>query len=161
MRQGATPLLRNSDGQTYRSPYSNAMHPDLGLPLAHLAIAVKSLGDGAALYTALGFTLEEPEVIATQHVRAQVAGKDGLRIELLEAHPPGTGPIAKFIEKRGPGLHHVALRSTNLESDLKRLAAQGINPLPGYPSAGMSGTRVAFLDPKSTGGVLIELVATI
>jgi methylmalonyl-CoA/ethylmalonyl-CoA epimerase len=135
------------------------MTPDLGLPLAHLAIAVKALSDAAPLYAALGFTLHEPEVIASQQVRAQVASKDGLRIELLEAHPAGSGPIAKFIEKRGPGLHHVALCSTDLDSDLKALAGKGVVPLSGYPADGMSGTRVAFLDPKTTGGVLFELVA--
>jgi len=135
------------------------MQPDLGLPLAHLAIAVKTLGEAGPLYAALGFTLHEPEIIASQNVRAQVASKDGLRIELLEAHPAGTGQIAKFIEKRGPGLHHIALRSGDLDSDLKSLAAKGVTPLTGYPADGMSGTRVAFLDPKTTGGVLIELVA--
>ena len=135
------------------------MHPDLGLPLAHLAIAVKSLSDAAPLYSALGFSLDAPEVIASQSVRAQVARKDGLRFELLEAHPAGTGPIAKYIEKRGPGLHHVALRSVDLDSDLKLLAGKGVVALSGYPADGMSGTRVAFLDPKTTGGVLIELVS--
>ena len=127
-------------------------------PLAHLAIAVNSLSDGATLYTTLGFTLDEPEVIASQHVRAQVARKGDLRIELLEAHPAGTGPIAKFIEKRGAGMHHIALLSTDLEGDLERLNDEGVIPLAGYPAPGMTGTTVAFLDPKTTGGVLIELV---
>ena len=127
-------------------------------PLAHLAIAVRSLSEGAALYTTIGFTLDEPEVIASQHVRAQVARKGELRIELLEAHPEGTGPIAKFIEKRGAGMHHIALLSTDLEGDLERLNDDGVIPLAGFPAAGMAGTTVAFLDPKTTGGVLIELV---
>lgn len=135
------------------------MTPPLNdFPLAHLAIAVRSLAEGSALYAALGFTLDEPEVIASQHVRAQVAHKGDLRVELLEAHPAGSGPIAKFIEKRGPGLHHVALRSEGLDADLQRLSAQQIVPLAGFPAPGMAGTRVAFLDPKTTGGVLIELV---
>jgi methylmalonyl-CoA epimerase len=134
--------------------------PLADFPLAHLAIAANSLAEGAALYTALGFTLGEPEVIAAQHVRAQVASKGELRVELLEAHPAGTGPIAKFIAKRGPGLHHVALRSANLDADLAALKLQNITPLSGYPAPGMAGTRVAFLDPKTTGGVLLELVET-
>ncbi len=127
-------------------------------PLAHLAVAVNSLADGAALYVALGFTLGEPEVIASQHVRAQVASKGDFRVELLEAHPEGTGPIAKFLEKRGPGIHHIALLSTDVEGDLEKLNDQAIIPLSGYPATGMGGTVVAFLDPKTTGGVLIELV---
>ena len=127
-------------------------------PLAHLAVAVRSLDEGGKLYAALGFTLHEPEVIAGQHVRAQVAVRGDFRVELLEAHPPGQGPIAKFIEKRGPGLHHIALRSENLAADLERLNASGVAVLPNFPAPGMAGTRVAFLDPKTTGGTLIELV---
>ena len=135
------------------------MLPSLAhFPLAHLAIAVNSLAEGGALYTALGFTLGEPEVISGEHVRAVVASKGDLRIELLEAHPAGAGPIAKFIAKRGPGLHHIALRTTQLDADLATLQAQHITPLPGYPAPGMARTRVAFLNPKTTGGVLIELV---
>jgi methylmalonyl-CoA epimerase len=128
------------------------------LPLAHLAIAVKSLQEASGLYAALGFTLHEPEVIARENVRAQLAIKDGLRIELLEAHPAGAGPIAKFLEKRGPGLHHVALVSNDVDADLAKLAKVQVTALKGYPATGMGGTRVAFLDPKTTGGVLFELV---
>ena len=126
--------------------------------LAHLAVAVEELQAAAALYRALGFSLAEPEVIAAEKVRVQLALKDGLRIELLEAHPPGQGPIAKFLAKRGPGLHHLALLTQDLTAELARLAAAGIQPLKGYPANGAAGTRVAFLDPKTTGGVLIELV---
>ena len=128
-------------------------------PLAHLAIAVNTIADSAPLYAALGFSLAEPEIIAREKVRAQVAEKGAFHIELLEAHPAGEGPIAKFLEKRGPGLHHIALRSENLDADLAALEKNGVKPLKGYPAAGMAGTRVAFLDPKTTGGVLIELVA--
>lgn len=127
-------------------------------PLAHLAIAVHSLQEAAGIYQALGFALKDPEVIAREKVRAQVAAKGALHIELLEPHPAGAGPIAKFLEKRGPGLHHLALRSADLDKDLQALQQVGVKPLPGYPAAGMGGSRVAFLDPKTTGGVLIELV---
>lgn len=135
------------------------MNPSLSqLPLAHLAIAVESLTAAAATYRALGFSLHEPEAIAREKVRAQVAEKGELRIELLEPHPAGEGPIAKFLAKRGAGLHHVALRTTDLDADLARLASAGVNPLKGYPATGLGGSRVAFLDPKTTGGVLFELV---
>ncbi|HEY3325522.1 MAG TPA: VOC family protein [Planctomycetota bacterium] len=127
-------------------------------PLAHLAIAVKEISSASGVYQALGFTLAEPEIVAAQHVRAQLATKGDLHIELLEPCPAGTGPIAKFIEKRGPGLHHVALRSTDLQADLAALENSGIKLLPGFPADGLGGTRVAFLDPKTTGGALIELV---
>jgi methylmalonyl-CoA epimerase len=128
-------------------------------PLAHLAIAVESLAAAAPLYSALGFQLHAPEVIARECVRAQLATKGEFRIELLEAHPAGSGPIAKFIEKRGPGLHHIAVRLEHLDQDLAALAAVGVQLLPGYPATGMGGTRVAFVHPKTAGGVLIELVA--
>jgi methylmalonyl-CoA/ethylmalonyl-CoA epimerase len=104
------------------------------LPLAHLAIAVKSLQEASGLYAALGFTLHEPEVIARENVRAQLAIKDG------------------------PGLHHVALVSNDVDADLAKLAKVQVTALKGYPATGMGGTRVAFLDPKTTGGVLFELV---
>lgn len=129
-----------------------------GFPLAHLAIAVESLQAAVPTYVALGFTLGEPEELAREKIRARIAEKDGFRIELLEPLSPGEGPIGKFIAKRGPGLHHVALRTTDLDGDLRRLAATGVVPLKGYPAAGLHGTRVAFLDPKTTGGVLYELV---
>jgi methylmalonyl-CoA epimerase len=127
-------------------------------PLAHLAIAVSSIDESAKTYVALGFTPETPENIERERVRVQLVCKGELRIELLEACPAGEGPIAKFIQKRGPGLHHMALHTDALDSDLSSLKSSGISTLPGYPAAGAGGSRVAFLDPKTTGGVLIELV---
>jgi len=127
-------------------------------PLAHIAIAVENIAAAAPLYQSLGFVLAEPEVVASQQTRVQLVSKGELHIELLEAHPAGAGPIAKFIAKRGAGLHHIALRSTDLGSDLHALEATGVRALPGYPANGAAGTRVAFLDPKTTQGTLIELV---
>jgi methylmalonyl-CoA epimerase len=126
--------------------------------LAHLAIAVAGLDQAAPLYQALGFALGDTEIIEREHVRLQVVSRGDLRIELLEPHPAGAGPIAKFLEKRGPGLHHIALHSTNLDSDIATLNATGIGLLKGYPASGAHKSRVAFLDPKTTGGVLFELV---
>lgn len=137
----------------------NAPHPVLAhLPMAHLAVAVESLAAGAPVYQALGFALAEPEIVAREKVRAQVASKGDLRIELLEPCPAGEGPIAKFLVKRGPGLHHVALLTQDLAGDLSRLAVAQVLPLKGYPAQGLGGSQVAFLDPKTTGGVLFELV---
>ena len=127
------------------------------LPLAHLAIAVSNLEDASELYAALGFRIGPLEVVPHEQVRLQLAEKDDLRVELLEAFPPGQGPIAKFIDKRGAGLHHMALWCDDLGLELARLEKAGIKTLPGYPAPGAGSTRVAFLDPKTTGGVLIEL----
>jgi len=127
-------------------------------PLAHLAIAVASLAESAALYQALGFSLHAPEVVERESVRLQLASKGEFRIELLEPFPAGAGPIARFLAKRGPGLHHMALRSDDLAGDLAALEKTGICSLTGYPANGAAGTSVAFLDPKTTGGVLLELV---
>jgi methylmalonyl-CoA epimerase len=131
---------------------------DRDFPLAHIAVAVNSIAEAAPVYAAMGFSLSEPEVIAREHVRAQVCVKGELHIELLEPHPAGAGPIAKFIEKRGTGLHHIALKSADLDADIAAVQKTGAKLLDGYPAEGLGGTRVAFLHPKSTGGVLIELV---
>ena len=128
-------------------------------PLAHLAIAVSNIDESAKTYVALGFTPAPPEIITRERVRVQLVHKGEFRIELVEAWPAGEGPIAKFIQKQGQGLHHIALHSASLDEDLSTLKKVGISPLPGYPAAGAENTRVAFLDPKTTGGVLIELVA--
>ncbi|MCW8132562.1 MAG: VOC family protein [Planctomycetota bacterium] len=128
------------------------------LPLAHLAVAVERLDAAAPVYRALGFAISEAETIAREKVCARVASKGALHIELLEPAPAGEGPIAKFLAKRGPGLHHVALRTADLDGDLARLSAAGVAPLKGYPALGLGGSKVAFLDPKTTGGVLFELV---
>jgi len=127
-------------------------------PLAHLAIAVTSLAESGKIYLALGFVASEPETITREKVRVQVFAQGSLHIELLEPLTPEDGPIGKFLQKRGPGLHHVALKCRNLEERLKLLELQGVRALPGYPNDGAAGSRVAFLDPKTTGNVLFELV---
>jgi methylmalonyl-CoA/ethylmalonyl-CoA epimerase len=129
-------------------------------PLAHLAVAVQELAASAPLYRSLGFELEDPQVIARENVRVQVAVKGELRIELLEPHPAGTGPVAKHLTRRGPGIHHMAVRVDDLDGQLALLKRTGIEALPGYPNRGLHGTRVAFLSPRATGGTLIELVET-
>ena len=129
--------------------------------LAHIAIAVASLSQSGAVYSALGFACEPVEVVEREHVRVQKWSKEGLCLELIEPYPTGMGNVAKFLAKRGAGLHHVALTSPDLNSDLQRLSAAGISSLPGYPAPGSSGSNVCFLDPRTTGGVLIELVETV
>lgn len=128
------------------------------MSLAHIAVAVIDLDAAAVLYRTLGFEVGELETIDREHVRLRKAIKDGFCLELLEAFPAGEGSIAKYVAKRGPGLHHVALQSVNIKIDLQRLEKSGIRVLEGYPAFGSEGNQVAFLDPKNTGGVLIELV---
>ena len=127
-------------------------------PLAHLAIACENVEQSKALYLSLGFSAEEPEIVAAQSVRVLKVHRGEFCIELLEACPAGSGSIAKYIAKKGPGLHHVALWTINVIDTLKELDLKGIKALPGYPQTGANGQQVAFLDPKCTGGVLYELV---
>ncbi len=130
------------------------------LPYAidHIGIAVSDLESGSAAYRAIGLEPITPdETVLSQKVtvRAFQAG-DGL-IELL-APTSLESPIATFLAKRGPGMHHVALRVDGLEVEIERLEALGAVFINREPRAGRAGTRVVFLHPKWTGGVLIELV---
>jgi len=126
--------------------------------LAHIAVAVEDVHQATGIYSALGFVAGEPEIIERENIRLVKVVRDGLCIELIESYPAGAGSVARFIAKRGAGLHHIALSSTDLMNDLNRLGQSSIKVLPGYPAKGAAGSNVAFLDPRTTGGVLIELV---
>jgi methylmalonyl-CoA/ethylmalonyl-CoA epimerase len=132
--------------------------PAAGLgPVDHLGIAVRSLADGKAVYGGvLGLRLLFEEEVPTERVR--VAGYDGggVRIELLEPTDPSS-PIATFLEKRGPGIHHVCYRVDDIVAALRRLGERGVQPIGDAPRPGAGGCRVAFLHPKDAGGVLVEL----
>jgi len=134
------------------------MKPFEGLAIDHLGIAVKSLEAAFAAYALLGLPqLGEDEFIASQHVKVRaLQAKDSL-IELLEPTSPES-PIAKFLEKRGEGLHHVAFRVVNLEVEIERLLSEGVRFISTDIRAGRAGTRVVFLHPKAMNGVLVELV---
>jgi len=123
--------------------------------LDHIGIAVRSL-DGAKIYEALGLRIEHTEVVESQGVRTAFLSVGDSNLELLEP----TGPestIAKFIEKRGEGIHHICLRVDDLESHLVRLKAEGYRLINEHPVPGAHGCRVAFLHPSAGNGVLIEL----
>jgi methylmalonyl-CoA/ethylmalonyl-CoA epimerase len=127
-------------------------------PLDHVAIAVHDLDEGERPYHLLGVmrALEDEEV-PSQHVRVRILQlKNGL-LELLMP-TSNESPIASFLEKRGPGLHHIAFGVDDIEAELARLAAAGARPIDAYPRPGRAGSKVAFLHPKWAGGVLIELV---
>ncbi len=125
--------------------------------LDHIGIAVKDLAVALAFYRdALGLDVEAPEDVPSQQVRAHFIAVGGPKLELLEATSPDS-PIAKAIEKRGPGLHHITLRVTDIRAALSQLRGRGIRLIDEAPRPGAEGSLIAFIHPASTGGVLIEL----
>lgn len=128
----------------------------------HIGIAVGNLADSLAFFKdALGLELDQPEDVASQRVRAHFVftadGRDGARLELLEATSEDS-PIAKYVARRGAGMHHLALRVDDIEAALAELRARGVRLIDDAPRPGAHGTRVAFVHPASTHGVLVELV---
>jgi methylmalonyl-CoA/ethylmalonyl-CoA epimerase len=129
-----------------------------GLALDHVAIAVPSF-DAEGPYLALGLHPEGPdEVVAAQGVRVRLLRAGGAAIELL-APLADDGPVARFLERRGPGLHHLAFRVADLDAEIARLRALGAVFVDPEPRPGRGGSRVVFLHPRWAGGVLVELVA--
>jgi methylmalonyl-CoA/ethylmalonyl-CoA epimerase len=129
-----------------------------GLPLDHVAIAVESI-DGVlpALEAVTGARGSRPERVMDQGVEVCFLGTGFGKIELVRPLGPDS-PVARFIARRGPGLHHIAYQVTDIEAMLQRLAAGGMELIDRVPRTGAHGHSVAFIHPRSTGGVLIELV---
>jgi len=123
--------------------------------LDHIGIAVKSL-DAARIYEALGLTIDHVETVESQKVKTAFLSVGDAHIELLEPTGPDS-TVAKFIEKRGEGIHHICLRVDDIETHLARLQAQGFRLINEAPVPGAHGCRVAFLHPAAGNGVLIEL----
>lgn len=129
------------------------------LPLDHVAIAVESIAASRPLFESLiGATGSRAEPVPEQGVTVSFIGTGAGRVELLEPTGPDT-PVGRFLARRGPGLHHIAFRVADIEAELERLAARGVELIDRQPRAGAHGHRVAFLHPRSTGGVLVELVS--
>jgi len=123
----------------------------------HLGIAVRSLDTALEFYESqLGFTVGTRETVEQEKVKVAMLPAGGPRIELLEATSPDS-VIAKFIEKRGEGLHHVAIKVPDLAASVERLKAQGARLL-NDPREGAGGHLYVFVHPSSTGGVLLELI---
>jgi methylmalonyl-CoA/ethylmalonyl-CoA epimerase len=123
-------------------------------PLDHVAVAVPSLEGACPLYELLSGERRTPtEVLPSQGVRVAFVGA----IEILEPLAPDTS-VGRFLDRRGPGLHHVAYRTENIVEDLARLEAAGIELIDRVPRPGAGGHLVAFLHPTATDGVLVELV---
>jgi methylmalonyl-CoA/ethylmalonyl-CoA epimerase len=122
----------------------------------HLGIAVRSLDTAIAYYEkALGLKCEQREEVPSQKVRTAFFSVGEVHLELLEPTSPES-PVAKFIEKNGEGIHHVAFASTDIASQLQQAAGAGVRLVNEQPFEGAAGKLVAFLHPKSTYGVLTE-----
>ena len=124
--------------------------------LDHIGIAVESLAKGVEFYEALGLDLEGVEEVTEQGVKVGFLPVGDTRLELLEPTGPSS-PIAKHLERRGPGLHHVCLQVDDISGTMAALAQRGYRLLSDEPQAGAHGCMVCFVHPKSTGGVLLEL----
>ncbi len=124
--------------------------------LDHIGIAVKSIDVAKKLYEDLGLHVEHVETVETQKVRTAFLSVGDANLELLEPSSADS-TIAKYIEKRGEGIHHICLRVDDIESHLARLKERGYRLINEAPVPGAHGCRVAFLHPAAGNGVLIEL----
>lgn len=126
----------------------------------HIGIAVRSLTEAVKFYeTALGLKCERHEEIPSQKVRTAFFRVGETYLELIEPTAPD-GPIAKFLEKKGEGIHHIALCTDDIEGQLQKAAEFGCELVHSVPVTGAGGKRVAFLHPKSTHGVLTEFCSS-
>ena len=123
----------------------------------HLGIAVKSIDNALGFYRdALGLTVEHRETVVQEKVNVAMVTAGKSKLEVLEASDPES-TIAKFIANKGEGLHHIALRVPDLSTSVERLKSQGARIL-NEPQRGAGGHRYVFVHPRSTGGVLLELI---
>jgi methylmalonyl-CoA/ethylmalonyl-CoA epimerase len=124
----------------------------------HIGVAVEDLDEAIALYgDRLGMPLQHRETVEEQGVEAVLLGIGDSHVELLRPLGPDTA-VGKFLERSGPGLHHVACGTDDIDSALDAVRGAGLRLIDERPRTGIRGSRVAFLHPKSTGGVLTELV---
>ena len=130
------------------------------MKINHLGIATKGIDEALKFWSdALGLENVHTEVVEDQKVRVAMLPIGESRVELLE--PTGDdSPISKFLEKRGPGIHHIAVEVDNIEESLAQLKAKGTRLIDASPRIGAEGCLVAFVHPSATGGVLLELVQT-
>jgi len=125
-----------------------------GFPLDHVGVAVSSIRESAAIFEPItGATCSSIEELPEQDVNVAFVGA----IELIEPRS-GTGPVARFLTRNGPGIHHIAYRVPDLRATLQHLNTQGFQLIDEEPRPGARGHLVAFVHPQSTGGALIELV---
>jgi methylmalonyl-CoA/ethylmalonyl-CoA epimerase len=126
-----------------------------GVRLAHVGVAVRSLEDAVGFYRdVLGFSASAPETADGATVVVLAAGED--RIELLASSDPAT-PIGKYLARHGPGIHHLCFRVPDFDAAVRRCRDGGYRLIDAVPRPGADGRRVAFLHPKATAGILLEL----
>ena len=124
----------------------------------HIGVAVEDLDEAVALYRdQLGMREQHREVVEDFGVEAVLLEIGGAHVELLSPTQPDAG-VAKFLERNGPGMHHVAYRTEDIDATLEKLRAAGLRLIDEQPRTGINHSRVAFVHPKSTGGVLTEIV---
>lgn len=127
------------------------------LKVDHIGIAVSNLDEAVKVYTeVLGLELAGTEIVEEQKVRVAFLPVGDTEVELLESTSPD-GPIAKFIEKNGEGIQHIAFRVDNIEEAIQAMQEKGLKMIDEKPRYGAGGAKIAFMHPKSTGRVLIEL----
>ncbi|PKN65609.1 MAG: methylmalonyl-CoA epimerase [Deltaproteobacteria bacterium HGW-Deltaproteobacteria-15] len=123
----------------------------------HIGVAVKNISEAARFYTdILGIKMTGTEIVADQKAKVSFLPVDDTNIELLESTEPD-GPVAKFIESKGEGIHHIALHVENIEEALEFMKSKGVRLIDQKPRIGARGIRIAFVHPKETRGVLLEL----
>lgn len=127
------------------------------IKIDHLGIAVNSINDGKTFFSdILGLEFEGTETVEAQKVTTAFFPVGESEVELLESTAPD-GPVAKYIEKKGEGIQHIAFRVENIDEALEELKEKGIRLIDEKPRQGAGGAKIAFLHPKSTHGVLVEL----
>ena len=127
-----------------------------GVKIDHVGVAVTDLGAARRFFEDLGLVCSGEEEVADQRVRVALFPAGEGRVELLQSTDPD-GPVGRFVAKRGPGLHHLSLRVCDLDAALAALSAKGYDLIDRTPRLGAGGHRIAFVHPRSTGGVLLEL----
>ncbi|MCX7830379.1 MAG: methylmalonyl-CoA epimerase [Acidobacteria bacterium] len=128
----------------------------MAMKIDHIGVAVESIEKIAQFYKDIGLEICHTEEVKDQQVKAAMIKVGESRIELLETLSP-EGPIGKFLTKKGPSIHHLAIEVTNLEAKLKELQEKGYALIDNSPRMGAGGNKIAFIHPKSSGGILIEL----
>ena len=130
------------------------------MKINHLGIATKSIDEALKFWSdALGLENVHTEIVEDQKVRVAMLPIGESRVELLEPTSDDS-PISKFLEKRGPGIHHIAVEVDDIEASLAQLKAKGMRLIDEIPRVGAEGCLVAFVHPAATNGVLLELVQT-
>ena len=128
------------------------------MKIDHIGIATEHLEDGLAIWRdSLGLTVQETEEVAEQRVRVAMLPIGDTRVELLEPTTPDSA-VGKFLAKRGPGIHHIAVEVEDINASLAELKSKGARLIDEKPRIGAGGCLVAFVHPTSTHGVLLELV---